>query len=183
MKLFQSNIQTSVLVLLVILLGIVCVTLFFTNKEVRHLKTSVVKNQHDIEALQNLLSDVGMKATGSMNEVPSVSFQEPPLMNTDSLHPNNIVPHNNPPNSPLSSIDEVPENTDTPTEEVVPAVLEEVGSKVSEEVGSKVSEEVVPKNDVEEVKSDSDSEGDSDSDSDSESDSEDETENETENKK
>ena len=175
MKLFQSNIQTSVLVLLVILLGIVCVTLFFTNKEVRHLKTSVVKNQHDIEALQNLLSDVGMKATGSMNEVPSVSFQEPPLMNTDSLHPNNIVPHNNPPNSPLSSIDEVPENTDTPTEEVVPAVLEEVGSKVSEEV--------VPKNDVEEVKSDSDSEGDSDSDSDSESDSEDETENETENKK
>ena len=80
MNFFQSNIQTSVLVLIVILLCIVCITLFFTNKEVRNLKTSTVKNQHDIEALQTLLSDVGMKATGvtpvsSFGVTPVTSFE------------------------------------------------------------------------------------------------------------
>ena len=74
-------------------------------------------------------------------------------MNTDSLHPNNIVPHNNnPPNSPLSTIEEVSENTNTPTEEVVPLFQEKLEQRFQKSCS---------KEDVEEVKSDSDSEDDS----------------------
>lgn len=64
MKFFQANMQTGILVLLVILVGIVCVALFFTNKEVRNIKAGIVKSRHDISALQTLLNDVGLTASG-----------------------------------------------------------------------------------------------------------------------
>jgi len=56
--------QTGILVLLVVLVGIVCVALFFTNKEVRNIKAGIVKSRHDISALQTLLNDVGLTASG-----------------------------------------------------------------------------------------------------------------------
>lgn len=64
MKFFQANMQTGILVLLVVLVAIVCVALFFTNKEVRNIKAGVVKSRHDIAALQNLLSEAGLAASG-----------------------------------------------------------------------------------------------------------------------
>ena len=68
MKLFKSNMQTGILVLLVVLVSILCITLFFTNKEVRNIKASVVKNKHDINSLQSLLNDVGLTAIHSQTE-------------------------------------------------------------------------------------------------------------------
>ena len=64
MTFFQANMQTGILVLLVILVAIVCVALFFTNKEVRNIKASIVKSRHDITAIQTLLNDVGLTASG-----------------------------------------------------------------------------------------------------------------------
>jgi hypothetical protein len=64
MKFFQANMQTGILVLLVVLVAIVCVALFFTNKEVRNIKAGVVKSRHDITAIQTLLNDVGLTASG-----------------------------------------------------------------------------------------------------------------------
>ena len=64
MKFFQGNMQTGILVLLVVLVAIVCVALFFTNKEVRNIKAGVVKSRHDINAIQTLLNDVGLTASG-----------------------------------------------------------------------------------------------------------------------
>ena len=61
--------QTGILVLLVILVGILCIALFFTNKEVRNIKTGVVKSRHDIAALQILLNDVGLTASGGRPEL------------------------------------------------------------------------------------------------------------------
>ena len=84
MTFFQSNIQTGILVLLVILVGILCIALFFTNKEVRNIKVGFVKNIHDIEALQNLLDEVGLNNTDSLidNKNPISSFN-----NMGGLHP------------------------------------------------------------------------------------------------
>jgi hypothetical protein len=88
MTFFQSNIQTGILVLLVILVGILCIALFFTNKEVRNIKVGFVKNIHDIEALQNLLDEVGLTAAGNNtdnlidNKNPISSFN-----NMGNLHP------------------------------------------------------------------------------------------------
>ena len=157
MKFFQSNIQTSVLVLLVVLLAIVCVALFFTSKEVRHLKTSVVKNQHDIEALQNLLNDVGMKATGSFNtEVPAASFTD---SNMAAIHPNAMTPQEIHPNSPLSVVSE--ENLAS-QEDITENLVSQEG------VSTENTSTVVPEADVEVVE-ESDSESSSDSDSESSS--------------
>jgi hypothetical protein len=71
MKLIQSNIQTGILVLLVIIVGIMCIALFVTNKEVRNLKIDTLRNRNDIEALQNMLTDVGMGAMDSCRVLPS----------------------------------------------------------------------------------------------------------------
>lgn len=63
MTFFKANLHTGILVLLVVLISIVCVALFFTNKEVRNLKTSIVKSRHDITAIQNMLNDIGLSAS------------------------------------------------------------------------------------------------------------------------
>ena len=88
MTFFQSNIQTGILVLLVILVGILCIALFFTNKEVRNIKVGFVKNIHDIEALQNLLDEVGLTAAG--NNTDSLIDNKNPISsfnNMGGLHP------------------------------------------------------------------------------------------------
>ena len=88
MTFFQSNIQTGILVLLVILVGILCIALFFTNKEVRNIKVGFVKNINDIEALQNLLDEVGLTAAG--NNTDSLIDNKNPISsfnNMGGLHP------------------------------------------------------------------------------------------------
>jgi len=64
MSFFKANMQTGILVLLVILVGILCIAIFFTNKEVRNIKVDFVKSRHDITALQTLLNDIGLTAVG-----------------------------------------------------------------------------------------------------------------------
>jgi hypothetical protein len=61
---FRSNMQTGILVLAVILLVIVCLALFFTHKEVRDMRMAVIKNRHDIQAVQGILGEAGMAILG-----------------------------------------------------------------------------------------------------------------------
>lgn len=59
LSLFRNNMQTGILVLVIVLLGIICLVLFYTHREVRDLRFVVSKNRHDVEAMQSLLNDVG----------------------------------------------------------------------------------------------------------------------------
>ena len=56
--------QTVILVLVIILIGILCVALFMTSRDVRNLKSTFLKCQSDLLALQDMLGDVGMSASG-----------------------------------------------------------------------------------------------------------------------
>ena len=77
MNIQSSNMQTIILVLLVILISIICAALFFTNKEVRNLKNSVSKNYHDIAAIHSLLEKQSKECL--QEEVPMCPL--PPDMN------------------------------------------------------------------------------------------------------
>lgn len=61
---FQSNMQTGIIVLAVVLLIIVCLALFFTHKQVRDMGMMVVKNRHDVQALQTILGEAGLGVMG-----------------------------------------------------------------------------------------------------------------------
>ena len=50
--------QTVILVLLILLVGVLSFALYITNKEVRHLKEGVVKTKHDMDAVHSLLTDL-----------------------------------------------------------------------------------------------------------------------------
>lgn len=65
--------QTGILVLGVILLIIVCGGLFITHKEVRDMKMNVIKNRHDIQAIQDMLGAAGMAVLGPPHNHPRLS--------------------------------------------------------------------------------------------------------------
>jgi hypothetical protein len=59
LNIFRANMQTSILVLAVILLGLISVALFLTHRDLRETKLLVSKNRYDIEALQSMLGEYG----------------------------------------------------------------------------------------------------------------------------
>lgn len=108
MNIQASNMQTIILVLLVILISIICAALFFTNKEVRNLKNSVSKNYHDIAALHSLLEKQSKECL--QEEVPMCPL--PPSMNP---YQTNVLPSVPEGMEPL--LDSVPGNVEENQEE------------------------------------------------------------------
>ncbi len=154
MKFFQANMQTGILVLLVVLVTIVCVALFFTNKEVRNIKAGIVKSRHDITAIQTLLNDVGLTASGGHFEdndglhdekegLPQTSFMGIPGMpsNVPIISPD-MIPSELRPDSTMSSQNNIPEpvSSDTQSE---PATLH------LEKTTDQKEPDVIPPEDVE----------------------------------
>ncbi len=174
MSFLQANMQTGILVLLVVLAAILCVTLFFTNKEVRNIKTGFVKNRHDISALQTLLSDVGLSATNRNPEeydefdnglqdeqgYPSSSFGGNPMMGMvppehfpDNNQFNPEQPDQNGPLSPLSPIQEEFRSPDpSPANTVENSSLTGAVLNLEKPVEVGSNPEVIPSEDVEQVK-------------------------------
>lgn len=175
MKLFQSNMQTGILVLLVILVGILCIALFFTNKEVRNIKEGVVKSRHDISALQTLLNDVGLTSSGErlgLEDLPDNIIDKEHSGPPTSQFPLNRLPPNVnmfPPNmfppgfNPLDTLDK--KETNNPNKKVsedikVPSPLPantdsepatlNLENQIKQE--TKNVKDVIPSEDVEEVK-------------------------------
>lgn len=194
--LFQDNMQTGILVLVVILLLILCVAFYFTHREVRDLRFAVSKNRHDIQAVQSLLSETGLAAIGEEQKEDSfrggapVSRFPPPGMiprgMTSSFHPDILLNHSEPmgkddgsglgPDQVLQPVVEDVEEEDK--DEIVleadnanePVVVQ--AESKEEVVSSLVKEEVKPVNKVENNEDSSDESSDDETSDDESSDEE-----------
>lgn len=164
MSFFQANMQTGILVLLIVLVAILCVALFFTNKEVRNIKTGFVKNKHDIVALQSLLNDVGLSASGGNPDLingqdePTSSFG-PPFRPGDvppGMFPPGMLPPGFVPTGKLSPINEEFEGSSLEggSPEPLPADTESAPANLdlTKPQEDSVESGVIPSEDVEEVK-------------------------------
>ena len=164
MKFFQANMQTGILVLLILLVSIVCVALFFTNKEVRNIKTDVVKSRHDITAIQTLLNDVGLSASGKIleddeefidpqNNNPQSNFMNVP-QNISIFPPNMISPNSKPTmkqNNSGNTVESLKNNNPDP----LPADTKSEPANLNlKETSEHKDNNVIPMEDVELVNSD-----------------------------
>lgn len=68
--------QTGILVLGVILLIVLCLALFFTHREVRDMRLNMIKNRHDIQAIQGIMSEAGLAFFGPYGDISMVTSDE-----------------------------------------------------------------------------------------------------------
>jgi hypothetical protein len=156
--------QTGILVLLIVLVSIVCFSLFFTNKEVRNIKTDVVKSRHDITAIQTLLNNVGLSASGKIleddeefidpqNNNPQSNFMNVP-QNISMFPPNMISPNSKPTmkqNNSGNTVESLKNNNPDP----LPADTKSEPANLNlKETSEHKDNNVIPMEDVELVNSD-----------------------------
>jgi FtsZ-interacting cell division protein ZipA len=84
---FQSNMQTGILVLIVIMLILLCLSLFFLHRAVRDMQSTIIGNKHDIRALQGFMNDAGMAA---LNPIMTSHFPSQPFASNNEKKKSNL---------------------------------------------------------------------------------------------